>query len=443
MGQIKLRGGVPDQEHDLQVAPDGTESIIIGRNMWGITQKRASREQVRVDYNPLTSKLTITQLGPNTSYATVLGDTIPIGQHQTVTLDRDSAFSLLEDKLWFYVIWPRKRGPSPLDFETEDGRDGGGETKGVARPTKRKRLPPRKRTAASYKEDESGSEFGEDDEEEEYVGGSGDEDEDDDDDMEDFIDDDDLEDDEDDSDGNKGKAKKSKKRECMYGKKCYRRNPQHFEEFAHPWLDEDQDGGGASGRRGSAPQSTQKRTSGNGRTPSGRFAMSPRTPATPVDPPRMRTMGGGVSHQSGSSSKTVSPVDRPPHRAAAAPDTPAPSNPVIIGNQSVSRTDNANTSPVPPLPHPAATPITPAPPQDLASNHQSTSYSNGKTTSPEPATVETRNQTSSHTHKPIPTTSDDETTDGNESDVVFPAPANDTTSTAHTMFFQSNPPTRP
>ena len=27
-----------------------------------------------------------------------------------------------------------------------------------------------------------------------------------------------------------------KKQVCRYGKTCYRKNPQHFEEFAHPWL---------------------------------------------------------------------------------------------------------------------------------------------------------------------------------------------------------------
>jgi tyrosyl-DNA phosphodiesterase-1 len=25
---------------------------------------------------------------------------------------------------------------------------------------------------------------------------------------------------------------------CIYGEKCYRNNPQHFQEFAHPWLDD-------------------------------------------------------------------------------------------------------------------------------------------------------------------------------------------------------------
>ena len=26
---------------------------------------------------------------------------------------------------------------------------------------------------------------------------------------------------------------------CEYGKKCFRKNPLHFKEFAHPWLDND------------------------------------------------------------------------------------------------------------------------------------------------------------------------------------------------------------
>ena len=25
---------------------------------------------------------------------------------------------------------------------------------------------------------------------------------------------------------------------CQYGRECYRKNPVHFQEFAHPWLDE-------------------------------------------------------------------------------------------------------------------------------------------------------------------------------------------------------------
>ncbi len=38
-------------------------------------------------------------------------------------------------------------------------------------------------------------------------------------------------------------AKKAKKLEdgalpvCKYGQQCFRKNPQHFKEFAHPWLD--------------------------------------------------------------------------------------------------------------------------------------------------------------------------------------------------------------
>ncbi|KAF4717916.1 hypothetical protein FOZ63_016939, partial [Perkinsus olseni] len=28
---------------------------------------------------------------------------------------------------------------------------------------------------------------------------------------------------------------------CMYGTKCYRKNPVHFKEFAHPWLDKNND----------------------------------------------------------------------------------------------------------------------------------------------------------------------------------------------------------
>eukprot|EP00929_Paragymnodinium_shiwhaense_P033388 TRINITY_DN18340_c0_g2_i1.p1 TRINITY_DN18340_c0_g2~~TRINITY_DN18340_c0_g2_i1.p1 ORF type:complete len:1229 (-),score=254.41 TRINITY_DN18340_c0_g2_i1:182-3868(-) len=34
-----------------------------------------------------------------------------------------------------------------------------------------------------------------------------------------------------------GKANPRKKRVCKYGEKCYSSNPQHFEDFAHPWLD--------------------------------------------------------------------------------------------------------------------------------------------------------------------------------------------------------------
>lgn len=42
---------------------------------------------------------------------------------------------------------------------------------------------------------------------------------------------------------NKLKRKRSNSDEeekpiCKYGKKCYRNNPLHFKEFAHPWLKE-------------------------------------------------------------------------------------------------------------------------------------------------------------------------------------------------------------
>ncbi|KAJ3052302.1 hypothetical protein HK097_006555 [Rhizophlyctis rosea] len=41
----------------------------------------------------------------------------------------------------------------------------------------------------------------------------------------------------------KGKAKQVDTRKvCMYGQKCYRKNPVHFAEYAHPWLNKDNEG---------------------------------------------------------------------------------------------------------------------------------------------------------------------------------------------------------
>jgi serine/threonine protein kinase len=48
------------------------------------------------------------------------------------------------------------------------------------------------------------------------------------------------------------KPQKRRRPECAYGSRCYRQNPQHFAEFAHPqlWSDSGNDGGGNSGDDG-------------------------------------------------------------------------------------------------------------------------------------------------------------------------------------------------
>jgi len=43
---------------------------------------------------------------------------------------------------------------------------------------------------------------------------------------------------------------------CVYGSRCYRENPEHFAEFAHPWLDEENDDPIFVGARDGASSST-------------------------------------------------------------------------------------------------------------------------------------------------------------------------------------------
>ncbi|KAI8921853.1 hypothetical protein DFJ77DRAFT_444408 [Powellomyces hirtus] len=292
-------------QHKLETGADGTGSITVGRKVWGITEKRISRQQVQLEYDSRDGKVTVQQLGPNDSVVKTAGHTEPLGQNRKVQLHHGDRFWLLDGLEEFMLkinpeppatVAGNKRPSQPADDDEVTDDERSPKKKRVSKPRQSKTTKRIKR-GPDVADGWSGSEEDEDyfDPDDPGFVVSDDEDEDEDE-YEDDIDDDDDD-------------VVVKKRECMYGVKCYRKNPDHFQEFAHPWLDKP------------AAKSTPARTSGGSSSTGASGSSSRRTnPVSPQTPsrPTQKAAGGFSGSSSQANTSKDSGVGRsPPHRPQA------------------------------------------------------------------------------------------------------------------------------
>ncbi|KAJ3052343.1 hypothetical protein HK097_006495 [Rhizophlyctis rosea] len=249
---------------------DQKGSIKIGRKTFGITAKRCSREQVEVQYDGSKGTVSVTQLGPNTSAIKRNGADEDMVRNKEYELHHGDGFYLLQGEHSFTVeIDPvPKKAPAAeaTDSDTNDDEappqksdapakkraslndDASAPPSKKAKPAPPKKSQPTRRIVKRKNSDEDDDVYGDADSDDYF----------DPDDpafvVPDDADEDDDDDDDDDDDGefnDEGDEDEDVRRVCMYGKKCYRNNPQHFLEFAHPWLDKDKKKGsdGGSGKR--------------------------------------------------------------------------------------------------------------------------------------------------------------------------------------------------
>ncbi|KAJ3033763.1 hypothetical protein HDV00_005839 [Rhizophlyctis rosea] len=284
-------------------AKDGVKGdLILGRKVFGVESKRCSREQVKVQFDGNDGTVTVTQefnlnfyhvglkLGPNTSVVERKGVSEDMVRNQEYTLQSGDGVYLLKGvgdaplEHYFKIdIDPppasqrnikksrasdsetddgeaepaqpaakksstsaQKRRPSEDDEEDDENEPAQSRKKAKtsAKPTPKPKPKPKKRRAADDDDDDVYGAADSDDyfdpDDPDFVVGDDEED-----------DDDEEEEGEDDGDALDDRPK------CKYGKACYRKNPDHFAEFAHPWLDEEKipkrgksKKGGSTKRRG-------------------------------------------------------------------------------------------------------------------------------------------------------------------------------------------------
>ncbi|KAJ3163603.1 hypothetical protein HDU86_000186 [Geranomyces michiganensis] len=247
--------------HVLDVGTDGTGSIVVGRKTFGIADKRVSRQQIKLDYDSSNGQIWIQQLGPNASFIQPANQSHqqPIGKDARSELFHNDRFWLLEEiepfDLKISPVPPiptvgQKRSYEQKEDDddlTADEQPSPSVAKTRARKPRAARKKKRRTDSASGSDEDSyydpdDPSFVVDDDEDESA-------------ESDFGVDDNG------SDEDDGPAKLQV---CMFGKKCYRKNPVHFQEYAHPWLD---DPAGPSNRPASTPGAS-------------RFAASPKPQAS-------------------------------------------------------------------------------------------------------------------------------------------------------------------
>ncbi|KAJ3278345.1 hypothetical protein HK104_002423 [Borealophlyctis nickersoniae] len=293
-----------DSSQNTAVGNSGKYELILGRKTFGITEKRCSREQgaekgprLRATASTGPQPLIKSQLGPNASVVRRNGVDEVMSRNMDYKLQNGDGFYVLKDQHYFQVeIDPPVGNESKAATKTGLLADSGTESEtwdempppvSAKEPEKKKQsweseaegaapkkiapsksAPPaqKKRRSPSLPSDSSPppapkrakpvskprpkprrkKAFGDDDDD--SGGSAGSEDDYFDPEDPDFVVDDDEMDEDDEYDDDEDE---DIRRVCQYGKSCYRKNPAHFAEFAHPWLDDDPGApkGGAKGKR--------------------------------------------------------------------------------------------------------------------------------------------------------------------------------------------------
>ncbi|KAJ3319541.1 hypothetical protein HDU76_000518 [Blyttiomyces sp. JEL0837] len=171
----------PDVASEItqQDPQDPTRRLFtIGRNSPGIDSKRCSRQQVQVRYCQETGRVEIIQLGANNSYLK-RGGSGPeaMTKNHPYTIRDGSSFWLLENEFKFTVSIKKLISDSDDEKSENEVKSAVSSQRGS-----RSSSPVRNGT------------------------------------------------------GSKGSGSSSNKPVCMFGTSCYRKNPAHHEEYAHPWL---------------------------------------------------------------------------------------------------------------------------------------------------------------------------------------------------------------
>ncbi|KAJ3168560.1 hypothetical protein HDU88_001450 [Geranomyces variabilis] len=257
--------------HALDVGADGTGSIVLGRKTFDIVDKRVSRTQVQLEYDSRNGKVWIQQLGANDSFLQLAGAAPrPLGKSVRSELFHNDRFWLLENIEPFDLkVSPvpvtsgagQKRAKPEEEVDEDETTD---DEQPPPPPAKKRNTKPRatkkkaRRTdSASGSDDDSYYDpddptfvVGDDeDDDEEFAGSEVGEEEDEDDRLD-------------------------KPQVCMYGKQCYRKNEVHFQQFAHPWLD---DPAGPASRPVSTPGASRFGSSSKSQPSSG--AKNPHAPS--------------------------------------------------------------------------------------------------------------------------------------------------------------------
>ncbi|KAJ3024022.1 hypothetical protein HKX48_007953 [Thoreauomyces humboldtii] len=211
-------------------------TLVLGRKIWGITEKRVSREHVRFTYDSQTGRIAVQQLGPNDVFVYDTDRVVKkLGVGQEVQLQQGSSVYLLEGILKFAVEVTTDPAAAVAAPKYEGGRSvKRAATTSAVRPVPAKRVRaagrgPRRAARKRGGYNEGGSSEGEDDSGSEFNVSEAD------------GADEDAEDEKELAALDANQVDSSDDEVvlplCRYGSKCYRKNPDHFEDFAHPWLD--------------------------------------------------------------------------------------------------------------------------------------------------------------------------------------------------------------
>ncbi|TPX72371.1 hypothetical protein SpCBS45565_g00458 [Spizellomyces sp. 'palustris'] len=225
------------ERHLLEAGKDKEGIFILGRKVWGVETKRCSRQQVQLKYNNETGSITIRQLGPNDSFVRIDGAAEEaVGKDNEFELRDGDGFFLLQGEHYYQIEVKPLDGQAPAMAGKKrppgtTGDDDGTVSKKRAHGRSSTKIQDvkttqRKKRRRSIDQDQDESDYYDPDDpdfvvSDEDVEYEEDEDEDEMEGPDDRLDDVDS------------------RRVCKYGQSCYRKNPLHFAEFAHPWLDKD------------------------------------------------------------------------------------------------------------------------------------------------------------------------------------------------------------